>query len=142
MIFIRIGDPGGAFFKTSRCRWPSFQAPAASRPSVQHWIALISLQMDVQSDNISIGDSFMDDDSQAGMFLEHPFNALDKAGRPVFGHLRIVLGVGKSDVSASRFGRLFLVYGEFIERCYELFVFFFYGLRCQNYLQTARFERD
>jgi hypothetical protein len=73
------------------------------------WIALISLQMDVQSDNISISDSFMNDDSQAGMLLEHPFNELDKAVRPVFGYLRIVLGVGKSDVSASRFGRLFLV---------------------------------
>ena len=100
------------------------------------WIALISLQMDMQSDNISIGDSFMNDDSQAGMLLEHPFNELDKAVRPVFGYLRIVLGVGKSDVSASRFSRLVLVYGEFVERRYELFVFFFYGLRCQNYLHV------
>jgi hypothetical protein len=76
----------------------------------------------------------MNGDSQAGMLLEHPFNELDKAVRPVFGYLRIVLGVGKPDVSASRFGWLFLVYGEFVERRYELFVFFCYGLRCQDYL--------
>jgi hypothetical protein len=156
MFFISAWGIPGAFSKHRVAAGRLFRhrlhhVPVFTNPSIFNskkfrdcdpWIALISLQMDVQSDNISISDSFMNGDSQAGMLLEHPFNELDKAVRPVFGYRQIMLGVGKSDVSASRFGRLFLVYGEFVERRYQLIVSFFYGLRCQNYLQTARFERD
>src|SRR5229473_1141596 len=154
MIFISAWGIGAPFSKHRVAAGRLFRhrlhhVPVFNNPSIFNskkfrdcdpWIALISLQMDVQSDNISISDSFMNDDSQAGMLLEHPFNELDKAVRPVFRHLRIMLGVGKPDVSASRFGWLFLVYGEFVERRYELFVFFFQGLRCQNYPPTGTYR--
>ncbi len=137
MIFISAWGIGAPFSKHRVAAGRLFRhrlhhIPVFNNPSIFNskkfrdcdpWIAFISLQMDVQSDNISISDSFMDGDSQAGMLLEHPFNELDKAVRPVFGHLRIMLGIGKSDVSASRFGWLILVYREFVERRYELFVF-------------------
>src|SRR5271168_3503701 len=101
------------------------------------WIALVSLEMYVQSYNVSISCSSMNDDFQARMPLEHPFNELNKTLRPICGHLRIMLGVREPDVFASRFGRLFLVYGKFVERRYQLFVFFFYRSRCHSRLPVA-----
>jgi len=101
------------------------------------WIALVSLEMYVQSYNVSVSYGSMNDDFQARMRLEHPFNELNKTLRPIFGHLRIMLGVREPDVFASRFGWLFVVYGKFVERRYQLFVFFFYRSRCHRRLPVA-----
>src|ERR1700688_4150814 len=96
--------------------------------------------MDVQSDKIFVSYSSMNDNFQGRMLFKHPFNELNKVLRPVFGHLRIMLRVRKSDVLTSRFGWLFLVYSEFVECGDELLVFLFHGLRCHSQIPSNCFH--
>src|ERR1700722_20200896 len=83
----------------------------------------------------------MNDNFQVRMLFEHTFNELNKALRPVFRHLRIMLGVRKSDVLTSRFGWSFLIYREFVECGDEFFVFLFHRLRCHSF-HSAKLEAD
>ena len=77
--------------------------------------------MNVQRDQVVVGQRFRNYDFQLWVLLLHFGNELDKAVWTV-GHLRIVLAVGKLNIFTSGLGRLSLVDCEFVEFGYEPFV--------------------
>ena len=77
--------------------------------------------MNVQRDQVVVGQRLRNHGFQLGMLLLHRADELNETVRTVR-HLRIVLAVGELDVVTRSLGRPLLVDCEFVEFDYEPFV--------------------
>jgi hypothetical protein len=102
----------------------------------ESWVVCLSRQMNVQRDQVVVGQHFRNYDFQLWVLLLHFGNELDKAVWTI-DHLRTVLAVGELNVFTSGLGRLSLVDCEFVEFGYDPFVVIEYVSRVHGRLLAS-----